>query len=146
MFTMESSNEVTKNLTDELLYFFNGFSSWESSVIKSSELTVSEAHAIEILGRYGRMNMKDLAGKLGVTTGTTTVTVDRLEKKNYAQREFTKEDRRMILISLTEKGMEAAKEHHKYHVDLTEQMISSLLEDEVEQLLNILKKINANTF
>ncbi|SNS06980.1 transcriptional regulator, MarR family [Anaerovirgula multivorans] len=143
---MESSNEVTKNLTDELLYFFNGFSSWESSVIKSSELTVSEAHAIEILGRYGRMNMKDLAGKLGVTTGTTTVTVDRLEKKNYAQREFTKEDRRMILISLTEKGMEAAKEHHKYHVDLTEQMISSLLEDEVEQLLNILKKINANTF
>lgn len=143
---MEPSNEVTKNLTDELLYFFNGFSSWESSVIKSSELTVSEAHAIEILGRYGRMNMKDLAGKLGVTTGTTTVTVDRLEKKNYAQRESTKEDRRMILISLTEKGMEAAKEHHKYHVDLTEQMISSLLEDEVEQLLNILKKINANTF
>lgn len=143
---MESNNTVTKDLTDELLYFFNGFSSWESSVIRSSELTVSEAHAIEILGRYGRMNMKDLAGKLGVTTGTTTVTVDRLEKKNYAQREFTKEDRRMIMIRLTEKGMEAAQEHHKYHVDLTEQMTSSLSEEEVEQLLHILKKINADTF
>ncbi|MBB6218291.1 DNA-binding MarR family transcriptional regulator [Anaerosolibacter carboniphilus] len=143
---MKSSNEFIKELTDELLYFFNGFSSWESSVIKSSELTVSEAHAIEILGSYGKMNMKELAGKLGVTTGTTTVTVDRLEKKKYAQREFTKEDRRVILISLTEKGVEAAKEHHKYHIDLTEQMMSSLSEDEVNQLFNILRKINKDTF
>ncbi|MFZ5967436.1 MAG: MarR family winged helix-turn-helix transcriptional regulator [Bacillota bacterium] len=143
---MEFSNEFIKELTDELLYFFNGFSSWESSVIKSSEMTVSEAHAIEILGQYGKMNMKDLAGKLGVTTGTTTVTVDRLEKKDYAQREPIKEDRRVLLISLTEKGAEAAKEHHKYHIDLTEQMMSSLTEDETHQFFNILKKINTDTF
>ncbi|MDF2545148.1 MAG: transcriptional regulator, MarR family [Anaerosolibacter sp.] len=143
---MKSTDEITKELTDELLYFFNGFSSWESSVIKSSELTVSEAHAIEVLGQYGKMNMKELAQKLGVTTGTTTVTVDRLEKKKYAQRESTKEDRRVILIRLTEKGIEAAEEHHKYHIDLTEQMMSSLSADEIEQLYNILKKINKDTF
>lgn len=143
---MESSNELIKELTDELMYFFNGFSSWESSVIKSSELTVSEAHSIEILEQYGEMSMKDLARKLGVSTGTTTVTVDRLEKKDYAQRKPTKEDRRVTLISLTEKGIEAAKEHRKYHIDLTEQMISSISKDEADQLINILKKINSDTF
>jgi DNA-binding MarR family transcriptional regulator len=135
-----------EELTDELLHFFNGFASWESSVIRSSDLSVSEAHAIELLGQNGKMNMKNLARKLGVTTGTTTVTVDRLERKDYARREATKEDRRVNLIVLTDKGIKAYEEHHQYHLQLTEQMLSILSEEEIGQLLNILKKINAETF
>lgn len=135
-----------EDLTDELLLFFNGFSSWESSVIRSSDLTVSEAHAIELLGQSGQMNMKSLAQKLGVTTGTTTVTVDRLEKKDYARREASREDRRVNMIVLTDKGVKAYAEHHKYHLQLTGQMLSALSEEEAGQLLGILKKINAETF
>lgn len=133
-------------LTHELFSFFNGFSSWENSVIKTSDLTVSEAHAIEILGTYGQMNMKSLAKHLGVTTGTTTVTVDRLEKKQYAVRQSIKEDRRVHLITLTEKGQQAFSEHHQYHNDLTEQILSVLSNEENQQLLRILKKINTEAF
>ncbi|HWR39868.1 MAG TPA: MarR family transcriptional regulator [Patescibacteria group bacterium] len=135
--------ESLEALTHELFTFFNGFSSWESSVIRSSDLTVSEAHAIEVLGEHGPMNMKNLAQKLGVTTGTTTVTVDRLEKKAYAVREPVKEDRRVHRITLTERGQQAFFEHHKYHFNLTEQISSVLSTEENEQLLRILKKINA---
>lgn len=137
---------INEKLTDELLLFFNGFSSWESSIIRSSDLTVAEAHAIEVLGQHGRMNMKSLAQRLGVTTGTTTVTVDKLEKKDYACREATREDRRVTLISLTEKGKKAFEEHHKFHHHLTEQMLSVLSEDEINQLLTILTKINSEIF
>ncbi|WP_378955222.1 MarR family winged helix-turn-helix transcriptional regulator [Pelosinus sp. sgz500959] len=133
-------------LTHELFTFFNGFSSWENSVIKTSDLTVSEAHAIEILGQYGQMNMKKLSQHLGVTTGTTTVTVDRLEKKEYAKRGAVKEDRRVHLITLTEKGQQAFSEHHQYHYNLTEQISSVLSNEENEQLLKILKKINVEAF
>ncbi len=133
-------------LNHELFTFFNGFSSWENSVIKTSDLTVSEAHAIEILGTYGQMKMKNLAQYLGVTTGTTTVTVDRLEKKDYARRESVKEDRRVHLITLTEKGQQAFAEHHQYHSNLTEQILSVLSNEENEQLIKILKKINAEAF
>jgi DNA-binding MarR family transcriptional regulator len=135
-----------EELTDELLHFFNGFTSWESSVIRSGDLTLSEAHAIEALGQYGKMNMKNLAQRLGVTTGTITVTVDRLEKKDHARRELTKEDRRVNLICLTEKGRKAFEEHHQYHLDLTEQMLSTLSEDETNQLLGIVRKINNEVF
>ncbi len=137
---------MVEELTSELFTFFNGFASWENSVIKSSDLTVAEAHAIEALGQYGSMNMKSLAAKLGVTTGTTTVTVDRLEKKEYAQRAPVKEDRRMFLISLSEKGQKAYREHHDYHHSLTEQILSVLTETEGEQLLAILRKINTEAF
>jgi len=137
---------MVENLTNELFTFFNGFASWENSVIKSSDITIAEAHAIEALGQHGSMNMKSLSGKLGVTTGTTTVTVDRLEKKEYAQREPVKGDRRMYLISLTEKGHKAYREHHDYHQSLTEQILSVLTEAEGAQFLAILRKINAEAF
>lgn len=138
--------DLLDELTHELLYFYNGFASWESSVIRASDLTVSEAHAIEVLGQHGQINMKNLAQRLGVTTGTTTVTVDRLEKKEYARRESTMEDRRVNLISLTEKGRQAFAEHHRFHLTLTEQMLSALQEEEAAQLLAILKKINSEVF
>lgn len=137
---------MVEPLTNELFTFFNGFVSWENSVIKSSDLTVAEAHAIEALGQYGSMNMKSLSEKLGVTTGTTTVTVDRLERKEYALREPVKEDRRMYLISLTEKGRKAYREHHNYHHSLTEQILSVLSEEEGKQLLAVLRKINTEVF
>lgn len=137
---------MVEELTNELFSFYNGFASWENSVIKSSDLTVAEAHAIEALGQYGSMNMKSLSEKLGVTTGTTTVTVDRLEKKEYAQRTPVKEDRRMYLISLTEKGHKAYREHHDYHHSLSQQIISVMTEAEGAQFLAILRKINAEAF
>ena len=133
-------------LTHELFSFFNGFSSWENSVIRASDLTVSEAHAIEILGGHGKMNMKTLSQRLGVTTGTTTVTVDRLEKKEYAIREPLKEDRRVYLISLTPKGQQAYSEHHQYHTSLSDQIISVLSEEEATQLYSLLQKINGQVF
>lgn len=137
---------MVEELTGELFTFFNRFASWESSVIKAGDLTVAEAHAIEALGQYGSMNMKSLAEKLGVTTGTTTVTVDRLEKKAYARRSAVKEDRRMYLISLTDSGQKAYREHHDYHRSLSEQMLSVMTEAEGAQLLAILRKINAEAF
>lgn len=137
---------MVEELTNELFTFFNGFASWENSVIKSSDLTVAEAHAIEALGQYGSMNMKSLSEKLGVTTGTTTVTVDRLEKKEYAKREPVKEDRRMYLISLAEKGQKAYREHHDYHHCLTQQILAVLTETEGAQFLAALRKINAEAF
>lgn len=133
-------------LTHELFTFFNGFSSWENSVIRASDLTVSEAHAIEVLGEHGKMNMKTLAQRLGVTTGTTTVTVDRLEKKEYAIREPIKEDRRVYLISLTPKGQQAYNEHHQYHTSLSEQILSALSEEEAIELHSLLHKINVQVF
>ncbi|MCG9966779.1 MarR family transcriptional regulator [Pelotomaculum terephthalicicum JT] len=140
------SDRLINELSHELLHFFNGLSSWESSVVRNSDLSVSEAHALEVLGQFGRMNMKSMAQKLGVTTGTTTVTVDRLEKKDYARRESIREDRRVNLISLTEKGCRAFDEHNKFHLTLTEQMISALSEEESNRLLTILKKINSEIF
>lgn len=139
----QNLDEVNNLLMD----FFSKFLSWENSIIRTSELSVSEVHAIEILGRHERepLKMKQLAEKLGVTTGTLTVTVDRLEKKNYAQRAPLKGDRRAYLIQLTTKGKEIYKEHHHLHKKLTEQLLSHVSKKDAETLRKVLRRIGEET-
>jgi DNA-binding MarR family transcriptional regulator len=146
--TIRKSNKMMimtdkKALTNELLDFFNRFHSWETSVVQESACTVSESHAIEALGIYGDMNMRTLATRLGVTTGTITVTVDRLEKKGLAKREKTIEDRRVYIIKLTSEGEKEYKKHYKHHMALTEEIIDLLSAEEAKVLIEILNKINS---
>jgi len=138
--------DEVEQLTNEMHDFFNRFTSWETSVIRSSDLTLSESHAIEVLGVYGKMNMKALAEKLAVTTGTVTVAVDRLEKGGYAKRATTEEDRRAYIIELTPVGRKAFEEHHKHHLRLTQELIPLLSKEESDTFLNILQKLNRHLF
>jgi len=129
-------------LNEGLVEFFDRFSSWELSVIEAGHLKIADAHAIEVLGHYGRMNMKDLAGRLGLTTGTTTITVDRLEQGGFARRIRAEHDRRSYIIELTGAGSDAHEEHHRHHMNLAREVFSVLGEDESAILVSILRKIN----
>ncbi|MCL2460402.1 MAG: MarR family winged helix-turn-helix transcriptional regulator [Euryarchaeota archaeon] len=136
----EPPQELIESLNESLLEFFDKISSWESSVIQSGSLKISDAHAIEILGYYGKMNMKELAQRLGITTGTTTVTVDRLERGGFACRKRAESDRRSYIIELTDAGHAAYLEHHRHHLQLTHDLVSNLGEEEAESLLRLLRK------
>ena len=135
-----------EQLTEELHDFFNRFTSWETSLIRSSSLTLSESHAIEVLGVYGRMNMKSLGEKLAVTTGTVTITVDRLEKGGYARRVTQKGDRRTYIIELTPPGEQAFEEHHEHHRRLTQELMPLISEEENLAFIKILQKLNRHLF
>lgn len=135
-------SDIVGALNEGLVEFFDRFSSWETSVIEAGHLKIADAHAIEVLGHYGRMNMKDLAGRLGLTTGTTTITVDRLERGGFARRVRAEHDRRSYIIELTEAGSNAYEEHHRHHMNLAREVFSVLDEEESRALVTILRKIN----
>jgi len=139
---MEERVHLMDELNETLVEFFDRFTSWESSVVESENMKISDAHAIEILGHYGRMNMKELAGRLGITTGTTTVAVDRLERKGFARRVRAEHDRRSYIIELTEEGTLAYEEHHRHHLNLANEITSTLGEEDTQAFISILQKIN----
>lgn len=139
---MTSHHDPVELLNEGLVEFFDRFTSWESSIIDTGHLKISEAHAIEILGHHGRMNMKDLAGKLGVTTGTTTITVDKLERGGFARRIRAENDRRSYIIELTEEGEQAFQEHHHHHLNLAGEIVSVLGEEDTLTFVSFLRRIN----
>lgn len=131
----------TAVLSHQLIELYERLSSWEQAVVKSSGLSTPQMHTIEIVGHSGSLRMKDLAKKMGVTTGTLTVMIDRLEQQGLLKRTPHETDRRSYLIALTEKGQKLFVEHHQYHLHLTEEITSTLSREEQTQFSTVLEKI-----
>ena len=131
-----------EGLSALVLEFYEKLSSWEHAVARDSPLTLPQTHVLEVLGQHTPLRMKELAAKMGVTTGTLTVIVDRLERLDMVARAPNESDRRSILVSLTERGRELFEEHHKHHLDLARELFASLPEEEVRAFAATLRKLN----
>jgi len=139
---MPAPMSETAKLSHQLVEFYDKLSSWEQGVVKNSGLSTPQMHTIEIVGHGGTaLRMKDLAKKMGVTTGTLTVMIDRLEQQGLLKRTPHETDRRSYLIALTEKGQGLFAEHHQYHLHLTEEITATLSKEEQALFSAVLEKI-----
>ena len=130
-----------KHLSKIIVEFYERLSSWEDSVVRDSGLSTAQAHTIEIVGHAGPIKMKDLAEKIGVTTGTLTVAVVRLEEKQLLIRQPCKTDRRAYLIELTETGRAYFKQHHNFHIKMTQEIVADLTDKEQQIFGTIIEKM-----
>jgi len=99
------------------------------------DLSITEMHIIENIGVDRERTMSDTAKDLRITSGTLTIAINNLIKKGYVERQRSEEDRRVVYIKLTGKGVEAYRFHENFHVDLVFSAIQDL--DEKQQLLLI---------
>ncbi len=67
----------------------------------------SDIVALGHLHDAGSMAPKELSALMGVTSGTMTALLDRVEKAGFLKREHNPEDRRSLLIHLTPAGQHA---------------------------------------
>ncbi|GAB7078584.1 MarR family winged helix-turn-helix transcriptional regulator [Megalodesulfovibrio paquesii] len=138
----EASDQI-EQLTQKLVEFYERFSSWELAVVKETGLTLPQMHTLEILGSFGPLRMKELAEKMGVTTGALTVHIDRLERAGLVLRQPNEQDRRSYLIRLSEEGAGHFRDHHALHHQLSTELAGALEPVEVERLIGILEKLNS---
>ena len=69
-----------------------------------SDLSNNDMHIIEAIGVEDGDNMSSVAKKRNITVGSLTTAVNHLVKKGYVDRSRGEEDRRIVMIRLTEKG------------------------------------------
>ncbi len=132
----------TNKLTQLIVEFFEKLASWEHCIVRDKGLTLPQIHALEILGTHKALRMKELAERMGVTTGTLTVLADRLEKGGMIRRKPHKADRRSILVELTDQGQVLFKEHDELHNQLTRDITVGLSDTERKMFADILEKLN----
>lgn len=130
-----------ETLSHQLIELYDKVSSWEHSVVKDSGLSPAQMHTIEIIGHRKNLRMKELAEKLGVTTGTLTMGVDKLEKIGLVERKPHDTDRRSYFVVLTDKGEKMFEEHHRFHENFTREVSTELSNADVETLTTLLGKV-----
>ena len=133
-------NTEEKILNKLLVQLFNDILHIEEKAMKNSQfenLSITEIHTIEAVGLDGNRTMSDIANDLNITVGTLTSAINRLIKKGYVERKRVEEDRRVVLVNLTEKGEEAFKIHKSFH----DEMIKVILEEFQGEDLDVLSRI-----
>ena len=137
--------DITSTLNEVLVKLFRDITTIEERAIKTGEykeLPVNDMHVIEAIDIHEPKNMSTVAKSLSVTTGTLTISVNGLVKKGYVERTRSEEDRRVVLISLTEKGRRAFAQHERFHQDMIDAIVESLSQEEQEILEKSLCNLN----
>ena len=70
-----------------------------------ADVSVHQASVLDHLDEVDPLSMTDLAGHMGVTVATMSLTVDRLERKGYVRRARDPRDRRRVLLRITDAGL-----------------------------------------
>ena len=71
-------------------------------------LAPSDSKTLDLLDRSGPMSPSEIAAQTGLTAGSVTSLVDRLEKKGFVRRVRTSKDRRSIVVELAAERLAAA--------------------------------------
>nr|WP_330364033.1 MarR family transcriptional regulator [Enterocloster clostridioformis] len=134
-----------ETLNEVLVSLFRDVNDIEQKAIiisEFSDITNNDMHVIDAIGIDRPKNMSSIARELSVTVGTLTISVNSLVKKGYVVRNRSSEDRRVVFISLSEKGVKAYYHHKKFHEQMIDSVVKELTEEELEALVKALTKLN----
>lgn len=137
--------DIISTLNELLVKLFRNINVIEERAIRTGEyrdVTANDMHVIEAIGTEEAKNMTSVARSLDVTTGTLTIAVNSLVKKGYVNRVRSEEDRRVVLISLSEKGKRAYLHHRQFHDRMINVVVEELTEEEQQVLEKALNKLN----
>ena len=106
-----------------------------------SELNTRENGIIRAVERLERPRVSDIANELNVSMSTASWCIDRLEKNNFLKRRRSEKDRRVVFLSLTNKGRRIVKQFNGMFETIAQAAEEKLTEQEIESLLTMLKRI-----
>ncbi|MCD7836753.1 MAG: MarR family transcriptional regulator [Lachnospiraceae bacterium] len=139
------SREDNRKLNELLVYLFNRVMDTEAKAVITEEykdITNNDMHIIDAIGIGEPGSMSAIARQLSVTVGTLTVNMNSLEKKGYIKRERSAEDKRVVLVTLTEKGRRAFFHHRDFHWAMIRSAVKGLNEEEMKVLISCLQKLS----
>ncbi|MDI7252994.1 MAG: MarR family transcriptional regulator [Actinomycetota bacterium] len=113
--------------------------------LRENRVTFVQLRAILLLSKAGSQTLGQLSEGLSRARCTVTGLVDRLEAKGLVRRRRGRGDRRVVYVSLTEKGRELAEELKEKVVPeiarLGERIMGRLTESEAAALFAALGKL-----
>src|SRR6187397_2938268 len=106
---------TTDALSEQIIADFK-LTTWAMKCAMSERLvrlgvSMAQFHILVTLQRSGVITMSRLADQLGVSQSNASGLIDRLEERGYVVRTRVAEDRRIVLVAVTDSGTKLIQEN-----------------------------------
>ena len=125
----------------------NGTSSilFRNALARKMNLNVTESMCLSLLGIQGTSTPTELAHYTGLTSGSTTTMLDRLEKIHFITRKPNPKDRRGVLIEITPEYTQKAGPLVMGIQKANKDLIAKYTDQELHTIIDFLTLFTNNT-
>lgn len=113
--------------------------------LRHVDLTISQFAVLEALFHLGPLAQRDLCAKLLRSGGNMTLVVKNLERRGLIRRERPKENRRLVVVTLTPQGRKLVEKVFPVHARIVALDFAVLSPVEQETLAGLLKRLGRHT-
>ncbi len=110
-------------------------------------VTVSSIHLLEVIANNNAANLTQLSGLLGVTKGSVSQQIPKLEAEKLIERQQREDNKREVFFTVTDLGLETLGYHANLHEPLYDSIrgfLSKLSEENVHNASELLKEISTS--
>lgn len=108
--------------------------------ITELELTLPQAQLLRVL-RRGPMQTGQLAAEMRISAPAITQLTDRLIRKGLIERSTTADDRRCVIVALSDEGRILVDQFRQRRREIFNEALADLSETERKQALEVLEKV-----
>ena len=107
----------------------------------SEDITPPHFEIMKLLEEAGTLHVAEIGERLTIARPQMTHLIDKLVDLDIVERQTNIEDRRMLNITLTNKGKKIFKEHDSHIKNATRETLSCLTDEELRELSASLRKL-----
>jgi DNA-binding MarR family transcriptional regulator len=129
-------------IVEALVYLYTESRRVTKEVARRYGLTGPQVTVIKMLEAFGDLSLTELSGRMRAKNSTLTGIVDRMQRDGLVERARSEEDRRVVLIRLTERGRALAAEVPIASMQIFGTALRSLSREERATLRQLLRKVS----
>lgn len=104
----------------------------------------SQHHFLMYIAKHGACTQNSIAEAMEISAATVAVSLKKLEKGGYIQKQISSSDGRSNVIALTEKGEDVVEQSKEMFEKVDREMFTSVTEEEQQQFHGLMERIINN--
>ena len=105
-----------------------------------------EIHTLQAIGQHPKINITALAEHMGVTKGAVSQMVSKLVKKEMIRKIYAEDNKKEVILELTNLGRIGFHNHEKFHMDIfniVREYYGEQLKTKLEIFKTVMSDLNA---
>ena len=140
---MERDNSLNMRVQAALHRAGQAVDMMELMTFRESGTTRTQSEVLEVLYHEGPMKVSDVMERTLTTSGNITVVIRNLEKSGLITKEKSNEDKRVFLLTLTDKGRDQIRGMIPGYIRNFTNMLVRMSDAEKEELIRLLQLIGS---